>query len=276
MARIVFAAAVAHTALMLRAKEKAPKEQADQVYEAFAEARRRLEESRAEAIILFSAEHLMTFFLDNMPSLCISIGEKAKGWGEAGVPFYEAGVDQDLSKYLLTYGLENGFDLAYSYEMRLDHGFMVPLHFLTPQMNIPVVPIFMNAASPPLSPLRRMYQFGQMVAQALREWDKERRVAIVATGGLSHWVAVPRMGEIAVDFDRKFLDLLLQYRDEEILGWTNEQIELDAGNGALEIRSWMALCGAVPKGHRQLLCYQPVEAWATGIGLLDFGAAADD
>ncbi|MED4601174.1 hypothetical protein P9314_10710 [Paenibacillus validus] len=272
MARIVFAAAVAHTALILRAKDKAPQEQMERVYKAFGEIRRRLEESGAETVILFSAEHMKSFFLDNMPSLCIGTGEKAQGWGEAGVPPYSVDLDLDLSQHVLQYGLDQEFDLAYSYEMRLDHGFMVPLHFLTPQMNIPVVPVFMNAASPPIAPLHRLYHFGKMVADAVNGWEKDRKVALVATGGISHWVAVPRMGEIAESFDRRFLELLLHHRDEEILGWSNAHIEEEAGNGALEIKSWMALAGALPQGRRELICYEPVEAWGTGIALIDFGA----
>lgn len=79
-------------------------------------------------------------------------------------------------------------------------------------------------------------------------------------------------GEIAESFDRRFLELLLHHRDEEILGWSNAHIEEEAGNGALEIKSWMALAGALPQGRRELICYEPVEAWGTGIALIDFGA----
>ncbi len=272
MARIVFAAAVSHTALVLRAKDKAIPEQKEQVYNAFEELRRRLEKSGAESVILISAEHMKSFFLDNMPSLCIGIGDKTRGWGEAGVPPYSVDLDQALSQYVLQYGLDREFDLAYSYEMRLDHGFMMPLHFLTPQMNIPVVPVFMNAAAPPIAPLSRMHRFGEMVAEAVNGWEQDRKVALVATGGISHWVAVPRMGEVAESFDRRFLELLLHHRDQEILQWSNAKIEEEAGNGALEIRSWMALAGALPQGRRELVCYEPVEAWGTGIALLDFGA----
>lgn len=274
MAHIAFAAAVSHTALMLRARDKAPREQAERVYQSFEEVRHRLKKSGAETIVLLSSEHLKTFFLDNMPSLCIGIGEKAQGWGEAGVPLYEVKLNQALSQHVLQYALEREFDMAYSYEMPLDHGFMVPLHFLTPQMDIPVVPVFMNAASPPIAPLRRMYHFGQMLAEAVSRWEKDQRVAIVATGGISHWVGVPRMGEIAESFDRKFLELLLQHKDQELLQWSNKHIEEEAGNGALEIRTWIALAGALPQGQREIVCYEPVKVWATGIGLFDFGVAA--
>jgi aromatic ring-opening dioxygenase catalytic subunit (LigB family) len=270
MAKIVAAGAVSHTALMVRAKDKAPKEQADNVFGAFAELGNRLKEKQVDTIVVLSADHLKTFFFDNMPSICIGIGETGKGWGDAGVPQYDVPMDQPLAKHLLTYGLENEFDLSSSYEMKLDHGFMAPLHYLTPQMDIPIVPIFINAATPPISPLKRMYRFGEMIAKAIKEWDENKRVALIATGGLSHWVAVPRMGEIAEEFDHRIINQLLQNQEQEIQKWSNEEIENEAGNGALEIRSWVAVAGACPNEKRELLCYEPVAAWATGIGIMDF------
>lgn len=270
MAKIVAAGAVSHTALMIREKDKAPKEQADNVFNAFSEFGQRLKEKKVETIILISSDHVKTFFTDNMPSICIGVGDKGQGWGDAGVPQYELDIDQRLATYLLSYSLENDFDLSSSYEMKLDHGFIAPLHYLRPQMDIPIVPIFVNSATLPISPLKRMYRFGEMIAQAVNEWEEDRRVAIIATGGLSHWVAVPRMGEVAKEFDQHFIDQLLNNQNDELQAWTNEKILEEAGNGGLEIRCWVAVAGAVPNKKRELLCYEPVTEWATGIGIMDF------
>ncbi|SDM48104.1 hypothetical protein [Bacillus sp. OK048] len=270
MAQIVAATAVAHTAFMIRAKDKAPKEMADNVFSAFEEMGRRLKEQNVDTIIVVSSDHVKTFFDDNMPSICVGIGDKGIGWGEAGVPAYEVPMDQSLAKHLVNYGLNNDFDLSYSYEMKLDHGFIVPLHYLLPQMDIPIVPIFVNAASMPLSPMTRMYRFGEMISQAVNEWDSDKRVALIATGGLSHWVAVPRMGDVAEEFDRLFLEKLIQHQDQEIIHqWGNEKILAEGGNGALELRAWMAVAGAVSKNNREVLCYEPMHEWSTGIAIVD-------
>lgn len=270
MAKLVAAGAVSHTALMIRAKDKAPNEQAENVFHAFSELGRRLKEKKVDTLIVLSSDHVKTFFVDNMPSICIGIGDKGEGWGDAGVPQYDVNLDQSLAMHLLSYGLENSFDLSSSYDMKLDHGFIAPLHYLMPKMDIPIVPVFINSATLPISPMKRMYSFGEMLAQAITEWGEDKRVAIIATGGLSHWVAVPRMGEIAEEFDLRFIDQLLKNQNEEIQRLRNEEILEEAGNGALEIRCWVAVAGAVPDKKRELLCYEPVTEWATGIGIMDF------
>jgi predicted class III extradiol MEMO1 family dioxygenase len=273
MASLVSACAVSHTALMLRAKADASPGQAERVYGAFAEMRRRISAARVEVLVILSPEHLKTFFLDNMPALCVGLGERSEGWGEAGVPRLTVPVAGDLAAHLVQYALDRGVDVAFAYEMRLDHGFMVPIQLLTEGGNpLPVVPVFVNCATPPLAPPWRVAQWGKIMAEALADYDQSLRVGVVATGGLSHWVGVPQMGTISEAFDRRFLARLQDHGEEEYYRWSNHRIETEAGNGGLEIRTWLALAAMVPEGERQLLCYEPVSAWATGMAVMDFMA----
>src|SRR5262249_40218725 len=54
---------------------------------------------------------------------------------------------------------------------------------------IPIVPIFLNAYFPPNQPSpKRCYAFGKALRKAIEEAAPGMRVAVVASGGLSHFV----------------------------------------------------------------------------------------
>jgi hypothetical protein len=100
-------------------------------------------------------------------------------------------------------------------------------------------------------------------------------VAIVGTGGLSHWVGTPQMGRINEEFDRWFLDCLVERRIDEATGRyaRYEDLEAVAGNGGHEIRDWLAVAGAMTERLRpQVLAYEPLKPWMTGTGIMAWSA----
>jgi len=268
MGQLIGAFGVAHTALMIRAYDRAEPAQAGRVRSAFDHLRRRIEEGKPDALIIVSSDHFKTFFLNNMPAFCVGVGEECEGWGDAGVPKYRVRVHQELARQFLQAAIESEFDLAFSEHMPLDHGFMVPLHFLTPQMDVPIVPIFVNTIVAPLPSLRRCYQLGGVIRQVIQQRPHSERFMVVGTGGLSHWVGVPQMGRINEQFDRDVLAWICQGDAEKLTTLTTEQIEQEAGNGAQEIRTWMVMLGSVPEARGEILVYEPVRAWATGIAIV--------
>jgi hypothetical protein len=146
---------------------------------------------------------------------------------------------------------------------------MTVYHELDPTMQLPLVPIVQNCAVEPLMPVWRWYAFGQQLGDAIRSFDGLERVAIVGAGGLSHWIGTPRVGDIAEDFDRWFLDRLEQGKLDDVLDLKDDEIEL-AGNGAHEIRSWVAVAGAMAPATGRTLAYEPVYPWITGMGVTQF------
>ena len=100
-------------------------------------------------------------------------------------------------------------------------------------------------------------------------WPVPQRVALIGTGGLSHWVGMPGMGRINADFDRWFLDRLSTGRADDVLSLTDAKLE-EAGNGAHEIRSWLTVAGAVGGKPARVLVYEPVSAWVTGMGVVTY------
>ena len=107
---------------------------------------------------------------------------------------------------------------------------MTVYHGLDPQL--PLVPIVQNCAVEPMMPLRRWYALGE----AIRSYVGLDRVALVGTGGLSHFIGAPRVGDFDEEFDRWFLDVLERGDMDAVLDLPDEELEL-AGNGAHESRS---------------------------------------
>src|SRR5262249_7756640 len=95
-----------------------------------------------DVILMFMSDHFVSFFLDNMPTFCIGTFQHADGPHELSrsMPFYRITGHPEFATGLVEYGIDSGFDLACSQDMKLDHATLVPLHFLTPDMTIPVVP----------------------------------------------------------------------------------------------------------------------------------------
>ncbi len=93
---------------------------------------------------------------------------------------------------------------------------------------------------------------------------------MIATGGLSHWPGEAKHGKINIPFDKKFLDNLIGGDHATLSAYTHDEISAEAGSGGHEIRTWIALAGAVESWRAELLAYEPVVPWATGCGLVAF------
>ena len=78
-------------------------------------------------------------------------------------------------------------------------------------------------------------------------------MAILGTGGLSHWPAMPESGRIGLDFDRRFLDAFLGGRIETFLRYPREALEAEAGPGGHEIRTWITVAAAAGDARGSLL-----------------------
>jgi hypothetical protein len=271
MAEIVLAYASSHAPMMAAAREAATEEQREHFFGALQRLREQARERDVQACVVLSNEHFTNFFLENFPQLCIGLGERNWGPTEAWLPIDKAWIPGHpaLANHIARSTLDNGFDPAFSHQLELDHGVMTVYHELDPRMQIPLVPIVQNCAVEPLMPVRRAYAFGQALGEAIRSFDGLERVAVVGAGGLSHWIGTPRVGDIEEDFDRWFLERLERGEIEELLSLPDDEIEL-AGNGAHEIRSWLAVAGAVAPARGRTLAYEAIYPWITGMAVATF------
>ena len=219
MAEIVLAYCASHAPLMMSARDAAPPQQRDRFFGALTYIKDEAVARGVQACVVFSNEHFTNFFLENFPQNCIGLGEKNWGPTEEWLPIPKAWIPghPDLANHIATYTLNHGFDPAFSHRLELDHGIVDVYYELDDTMTLPMVPIVQNCAVPPLMPVRRAYEFGKAVGDAIRSFDGLDRVAVVGAGGLSHWIGTPRVGDINEEFDRWFLERLAAGELDQLL-----------------------------------------------------------
>jgi hypothetical protein len=271
MAEVVLAYCSSHAPMMSAARDSAPEEQRNNFFDALGWIQQEAQARDVQAVVVLANEHFTNFFLENFPQICIGLGERNWGPTEAWLPIDKAWIPghPGLANHIARETLAHGFDPAFSHLLELDHGVMTVYYELDQTMQLPLVPIVQNCAVQPLMPVRRSYEFGQALGAAIRSYEGLERVALVGAGGLSHWIGTPRVGDIAEDFDRWFLDKLESGDLSEVLDLPDDELEL-AGNGAHEIRSWLAVAGAVAPTTAKTLAYEPVYPWITGMAVSHF------
>ena len=279
MAEIVAGIATSHVPFMAMHPqfEMADEGQRNRVVAGLKRAKDIVARARPDAIVIFSTDHFDRCFYDNLPAFLVATGEQAEGpvneW--LGLPKVRVKLAGDLGRLIVGEGMEHGVDFASSQELPLDHAEVVPLSFITPQWDVPLVPIVVNAFAPPMPSLKRCFDVGAFVRGVIERIPDNRRLAVIGTGGLSHWVGPPETGRVNDEFDRWFLDCLSRSRTADVVEKyrRSEDLERDAGNGGQEIRDWLAVAGAMPPRLKsQVLAYEPIPQWATGTGVMAWTA----
>jgi AmmeMemoRadiSam system protein B len=114
----------------------------------------------------------------------------------------------------------------------------------------------LNTYYPPNQPTpRRCYAMGQALYQAIESWPNNSRVAVIASGGLSHFVVDEALDQLTIT--------AMQNKDATALS-TLPQERLNSGNS--EIRNWIAVAGAVEHLDMQLIDYVPCYRSPAGTG----------
>jgi aromatic ring-opening dioxygenase catalytic subunit (LigB family) len=266
---IAFACALGHAPGIVAWSEAAPPAQREALEAGFTRLRGELAAARVDELILFTSEHWANFFLDHISAFCVGRAEHFDGPVEPWLKIDPVSVPgaPDTAERLLLACYEAGIEPGFTYEMKFDHGTIVPLHYLTPQMDVPVVPIVINTLAPPQPSSRRCLELGRVVGEFARASD--RRIGLVATGGMSHDPGELRHGWIDQAFDRRFLDDLSTGDLDRITRYSVADLAA-AGAGAIELLGWIALAGALGSYTGEVIAYEAVEPWATGIGLMRF------
>lgn len=270
---IAYASAISHAPGYVAWAEAAPPEQKDALYAGADKLRGELEAARIDELILFTSEHWTNFFLDHVSPVCIGRAESYSGPVEPWLRIEKktipgaAELAEDILKAAYAQGIEPGF----AQELAFDHGTMIPLNFLTPDMDVPVVPIIINTLAPPQPSPASCFALGRVVGEVARARGK--RVGIVATGGMSHDPGERNHGFIDEAFDRRFLEEMAAGDVDALQHYCVDDLAA-AGAGAVELLGWIALAGALGSFTGEVVAYEAVKPWATGMGLMRFDVAA--
>jgi 2,3-dihydroxyphenylpropionate 1,2-dioxygenase len=261
MSPLVAAMAAPHAPQLVAAPATEDKDQIRQVHEAMRTLGGILAAAQPDALLVIGGDHIEGFFLNAVPALGVFVGRECAG--SFSRYDYRYGVHEELARFLVEEGINAGFDLLYSQELRLDYAFFVPLHFIMPEPAIPIVPLFVNVYLPPQPPPWRCYQWGQTIARLLAR--RPERVAILASGGLSHYPGTARYGNPDFEFDRQLLRQLEAGRGSASARFGAAELDR-AGN--VETRTWITLLGAVEDRQAEVLTYQP--SWHHGYAVVNW------
>src|SRR3989449_5808822 len=273
MARLVSAMAMTHSPGLTGWFDRAPEHHQVEARRALGEMRERLAAARPDVIVLFTNAHLLNWPINNTPEYTVGIGADHEGpadWYDEWLALakYRIPGHPALARYIVNEGARRRLALAYLRQMQFDDGVSVPMHYLNPTSSIPLVPVSMNCTVPPIPTPERAYQVGSTLREMLSAFPGNERIAVLATGGLSHEPGGPRYFWVDEDFDVWFLDLLKKGDHATLLReCTLERMEAAGSGGTAELLAWI-LTLAFTTGSAEVLAYMPAIAWRSGTGMI--------
>jgi protocatechuate 4,5-dioxygenase beta chain/2,3-dihydroxyphenylpropionate 1,2-dioxygenase len=252
---LVYAAALPHTPQLLVRPDTEDRDLVLRVHAGYARVKMEMAQTRPDVIAVIGGDHIEGFFLNAVPALAVFVGAEISG--KFDHYRYTFPVHEPLARAIVEQGIDRGFDLAYSQDMVLDYAFYVPLHFAMPHPPRPIVPLYVNVYLPPQPTPRRCHAWGQALRAILDA--RTERVALIASGGLSHYPGTGRYASPDFEWDRRLLGRLENGRGAETAALTGDELD-KAGN--VELRTWIALLGAVGDARARVVCYEP--SWHHG------------
>ena len=147
--------------------------------------RQTLTRARPDVLVMVGSDHFHQIWLDNMPQFLIGKapfydGNYYNEEREFGLPRMFMPGHEELSGYLLREGIDAGFDLAFSNELRVDHSITCPLITLRPATDLPIVPVYTNIFAPPMPQPKRFVELGKTIRRLVEAWPSDQRVATSA------------------------------------------------------------------------------------------------
>ncbi len=234
-----------------------------------------LRKARVDVIIVFGDDQHEQFNDDNMPTFALYHGQSLPvvkhtgrnpaawktaeegGWAETAEEYPAA---SGLAEHLIRALVSDEFDLARCDRLRKEigvgHAFSFLYRRIWPGGTLPMVPVMVNTYYPPNQPSpKRCYAFGQAVRNAIASWDADQRVAVMASGGLSHVI-------IDEELDHSVIDALTHKDREQLYRMPREKLR----GGTSEILNWVALAGAVEPMEMKLVDYVTAYRSPAGTG----------
>lgn len=243
------------------------------LFDAYVPVREWLRELKPDIVIMVYNDHGADFFFDKYPTFAVGCADSYaiadEGFGTRPLPAIRG--DLAFSQHLCRSLVYDEFDLTVCQEMRVEHGFLVPMHLCFEHGEgwpVASVPIAVNVLQHPLPTARRCYKLGQGIRRAVESFERDIRVAIVGTGGMSHQLTGKNFGQMHRDNDMDFLERI-ESDPESLTGLTHQTLMERFGVEGIELIMWLVMRGALSSGARRVHrnYYAPM---TTGMGLVTF------
>lgn len=219
------------------------------IFEAFAPVKQWIADKQPDLLLMIYNDHVTSFFFDHYSAFALGVGER---WNVAD----EGGGARDLppidghpafAAHLGRSLMADEFDMSFFQDKGLDHGCFSPLSVMCEHRSrwpLKLVPLQVGVLQFPIPTARRCFKLGQALRRAIESWPEELKVAVVATGGLSHQVHGERAGFNNPEWDQRFLDLF--ERDPEALAeMTHAEYAALGGLEGAEVIMWLVMRGAL-------------------------------
>lgn len=202
-----------------------------------------------DVVVIVSSDHFHQFFYDTMPQFLIGRMSSYEGTfynetREFGLPRVKLRGNRQLATDLIEAGFENGFDFAFSDELRLDHASVVPSLISQPSLDLPVVPVLTNGGAPPVPTGKRFVDLGKALRKGIESSKAVDRVAVVVSGNLSLEVGGPeQMMPHSVDpeFDVLAMDWLVGRDFEALMAESTYERLMTHGNTSFQFLNLLTM-----------------------------------
>ena len=274
MARISAGVATSHVPAIGAALDlgKAQEDYWAPVFQGYDFSKQWIDTEKPDVIFLVYNDHASAFDLKMIPTFAIGCAETFgiadEGWGPRPVP--DVVGHPDLAWHIAHSVIKDDFDLTIINEMEVDHGLTVPLSLMYGQPEAwpcRVIPFAVNVVIYPQPSGQRCYNLGKAVRRAVDSFDEDLNVQIWGTGGMSHQLQGPRAGLINQEFDKTFLDRLIN-DPEELAKMPHVEYMREAGSEGVELVMWLIMRGALDDKVNELHRFYHVPASNTAVGHL--------
>lgn len=226
-----------------------------------------------DVLIMIGDDQHEIIYDDNMPAILIYWGETIANVPSSIMPALRSAawaygeeerdypVESKLGRHLVESLMAQRFDIAQSRFLRkgqgMGHAFSFVYRRILNNRPVPTVPIMLNTYYPPNQPsAERCYELGRAIRAAVESWDADARVAILASGGLSHFV-------VDEELDKGVIRAMQNRDGAELMRLPSERLK----SGSSEIRNWIAVAAAAEHLEMKLIDYAPCYRSPAGTGV---------
>ncbi|WP_298196399.1 gallate dioxygenase [Novosphingobium sp.] len=283
MARIIGGIGASHSPTIGFAKDNGKHDDAawQPIFAGFAKVREWVRDQRIDVLFTIYNDHVTSFFFDHYSAFALGIDDRYVAADEGGGPrpFPPVRGHAGLARHIGAALVADEFDMSFFQGKPIDHGCLSPLSMLdddAARWQGSIVPLQVGVLQLPIPSARRCWKLGQSLRSAIESYPEDLRVAIMATGGLSHQVHGERAGFLNEAWDDEFLDLLEDRPDRLVDLRIADYARLGGMEGA-EVIMWLIMRGALSARVRRIhrATYAPSVTNIATVVFEDTAAAAD-